>query len=229
MISSFVFIGIPFAIGGIVTGFLGIKKSKTLGAGKGMSIGGIVMSVLGLLSAVAIVLALSLGSSKTTTSPSFSPIPDVTFPTVPTAPTDTAFPSPSVAETVPTIATETPADSAVPTPDTSIVSAPTSDPSAVDGAFPPPISESDTISVVETSCVVKNGEVVADGKATNLADKPQSIVVAMDDGSGQEVTASGDFEPGETKTWTLTSSAANAKCGQVTGRLSTTGAALFSS
>jgi hypothetical protein len=49
---GWIFIGLPFALGGIVCGVFGIKKSATVGKGKAMSIIGIVLSVLAFASAV---------------------------------------------------------------------------------------------------------------------------------------------------------------------------------
>jgi hypothetical protein len=48
---GWIFIGLPFAVGGIVCGLFGLKKSKSAGKGKAMSIIGIVLSILAIVSA----------------------------------------------------------------------------------------------------------------------------------------------------------------------------------
>ncbi len=54
ILTGWIFIGAAFGVVGLILGFLGLKKSKSIGAGKGMSIAGIVLSILGILSAVAV-------------------------------------------------------------------------------------------------------------------------------------------------------------------------------
>jgi hypothetical protein len=54
ILTGWFFLGVLFAIGGIVCGLIGIKKSKAAGKGKAMSIIGIVLSILAIASAIAV-------------------------------------------------------------------------------------------------------------------------------------------------------------------------------
>lgn len=54
ILTGWFFLGVLFAVGGIVCGLIGIKKSKAAGKGKAMSIIGIVLSILAIASAIAV-------------------------------------------------------------------------------------------------------------------------------------------------------------------------------